>query len=103
MENEKHSSTREIKTFTLFYNGMFLLKEENGLYPILIYPDDLALLFQTEGAINLVDDDDLNLFYGHGYRFSKSTLICENRRVCCDYYDEEQNTIGVVPCHVKRI
>ena len=102
MENGKNSTTRDIKAFTLLYNGMFWLKEENGLYPILLYPEDLALLFQTEGAINSIDDEDLNLFYGRSYLFSKSTLIFENRRVGCEYYDEEQNAIGVMPCYVKR-
>jgi hypothetical protein len=102
MENEKNASTREIKMFTLFYNGMFWLKEENGFYPILIFPDDIALLFEKEEVVNMIDDDGLNVLCTRGYRFSKSTLICENRRVNSEYYDVEQNTIAVVPCHVKR-
>jgi hypothetical protein len=102
MENEKNASTREIKMFTLLYNGMFWLEEENGFYPILIFPDDIALLFEKEEVVNIIDNASINVFFERGFRFSKSTLICENRRICCDYYDEEQNTIPVVPCHVKR-
>jgi hypothetical protein len=66
---------------------MFWLEEENGFYPILIFPDDIALLFEKEEVVNMIDDDGLNVLCTRGYRFSKSTLICENRRVYSDHHN----------------
>jgi len=93
--------TREINDFTLMYDGMYWLKEKDGFCPIRIYPNDLILLFQTEGVVNEVDGDvdDWGQRY---YQFTKATLIREDSLLSFQYFDESGNTLRLVPCHVKR-
>jgi len=100
MKDDK-KTTREINDFTLMYDGMYWLKEKDGFYPIRLYPDDLILLFQTEGVVNEVDGgfDDWGQRY---YQFTKATLILEDSLLSFQHFDESGNTLRLVPCHVKR-
>ncbi|MEI7982972.1 MAG: hypothetical protein WCI71_15080 [Bacteroidota bacterium] len=101
MKDDK-KTTREINDFTLMYDGMYWLKEKDGFYPVRLYPDDLILLFQTEGVVNEVDGDFD--FWGQRYfQFTKATLILEDSLPSFQYFDECGSTLRLVPCQVKRI
>ena len=102
MEDNKKLITREINDFTLMYDGMHWLKEKDGFYPIRLFPDELILLFQTEGIVHEVegDFDDFGQRY---YQFTKATIIRENVLLSSQYFYEEGFVITIVPCHVKRI
>ena len=98
---DDEKTTREINDFTLMYDGMYWLKEKDGFSPIRLYPNDLILLFQTEGVVNEVDGDfdDCGQRY---YQFTKATLIREDSLLSLQYYDEAGYVLPLVPCHVKQ-
>jgi len=100
MKDDK-KKTREINDFTLMYDGMYWLKEKDGFYPIRLYPDDLILLFQTEGVVNEVDGEFDNCGERY-YQFRKVTLIREDSLLSLQYCDEAGYVLTLVPCHVKQ-
>ena len=97
----KADKAKEIKDFSLSYDGIYWIVEAEGRYPILLYPDDLTLLFQEEGLDIKVKLKELN--QDKGYRFGKAILVREEFAKGGDYFDTDHQSIWFVPCHVKQI
>jgi len=100
MEDEEIPKTKEIKNFSLSYDGIYWIIEDKGRYPILLNPDDLAVLFEVEGLDIKVKLKELN--NDNGYRFRKATLIRANSAKGGDYFDAGGNWFALYECHVKR-
>ena len=101
MEIDKVLAVREIKDFSLCYDGIYWIVEAKGRYPILLNPDDLVLLFQIEGLDIKVKLRELN--QDKGYRFRKVILVLDETARGGDYFDTDHQSIWFVPCHVKLI
>lgn len=100
MEEDKTAETKEIKDFSLSYDGMFWIRQGNEHYPVLLNPDDLIFLSEAEGLDIKVKLHELNQY--NGYRFRKATLILEGNAHGGYYFDVEDNWFALYESHVKH-
>ena len=64
MEADKTIKTKEIKNFSLSYDGMYWIRQGKEHYPILLNPDDLVFLFEAEGLNIKLKLHELNQYDG---------------------------------------
>jgi len=101
METELKVKTKEIKDFSLSYDGMYWIRLGNEQYPVLLNPADLVSLFEAEGLDIKIQLSELNQY--NGYPFKKATLIRESTSRGGDYFDAGGNWFALYECHVKPI
>ena len=100
METKPKVKTKEIKDFSLSYDGMYWIRHGNEHFPVLLYPAELISLFEAEGLDMRIRLPELNLY--HGYTFKKAILIRESPSRGGDYFDADGNWFTLYECHVKQ-
>ena len=100
MKTAQTAKTKEIKDFSLSYDGMYWIRQGNEQYPVLLIPSDLVSLFEAEGLDIKIRLHELNQY--NGYIFKKVTLIREPASRGGDYFDAGGNWIALCECRVKR-
>ena len=99
METAPTEKTKEIKDFSLSYDGMYWIRQGNEQYPVMLNPTDLVSLFEAEGLDIKIRLHELNQY--NGYIFKKVTLIRESTSRGGDYFDAGGNWFALYECHVK--
>ena len=100
METAQTAKTKEIKDFSLSYDGMFWIRQGNEQFPVLLNPADLVSLFEAEGLDIKIRLHELIQY--NGYIFKKVTLIRQPVSHGGDYFDAGGNWIALYECRVKR-
>lgn len=99
MKTDQTAKTKEIKDFSLSYDGMYWIRHGTEQYPVLLNPVDLVLLVEAEGLDIKSELHELNQYEGHF--FKKVTLIRETTSHGGDYFDVGGNWFALFECHVK--